>query len=209
MKNEEKRAKPVSAATRAMLDAMEEDASRPVAEDKLAAIRRRVAELREAELEAARLKESLTAQNILINDLLWSKLPQIMDEAGVPNIGIAADGNKPPYEVRVDDHYKANIPEEHAPAAFAYLEKTKHDDLIKTTYTVSFGLREGGAARKFETALFKMGVPFSKKQGVPWNTLTAWFKVEQRKKPLSAKTMEILGASVGRVASVVKLKEKK
>jgi hypothetical protein len=52
-------------------------------------------------------------------------------------------------------------------------------------------------------------VQYSVKRGVPWNTLTAWFKAEHKRKPLPAKAMELLGATVGRVAKVVKQKEKK
>ncbi len=197
--------------TRAMLDELEEqDAATSAApEDKLQLIRDKVRGLRELELTKAQLEEELKAVNIAINDALWSKLPSIMDENGVPSIEIAAEGNKPAYTVRVDDHYKANIPEANAPDAYALLHKMKSGDLIKTTFTVEFGLRDNAATKKFESLLLKSKVPFGKKQNVPWNTLTAWFREEHRKKPLSARTMELLGASVGRVAKVVKQREKR
>ncbi len=44
---------------------------------------------------------------------------------------------------------------------------------------------------------------------MPWNTLTAWFKAEHKKKPLTAKAMVLLGASVGRVANVITPKQEK
>ncbi len=203
--------KPISVATQKMLDDMEEqDAAASAApEDKLDAIRDKVRELRELELEKARIEESLRATNIVINDLLWSKIPQIMDESGVPNIGIAADGNKPPYEVRVRDHYKANIPEAHATEAYALLRRMKSEDLIKTTFTVEFGLRDAKATSAFEKMISKAGVQYSVKRGVPWNTLTAWFREEYKRRPLSIRTMELLGATVGRVAEVVKAKKEK
>jgi hypothetical protein len=205
------RAKPVSEATRAMLDDLEEqDAAQGAAtEDKLDQIRDKVRELREKELEKAQVSETLKTLNIEINDILWSKLPQIMDESGVPTIGIAAEGNKPAYEVVIGDHYKANIPDEKTQDAFALLQKMNSGDLIKTTFTIQFGLRDNKATTAFEKLLIKNDVQYSKKQSVPWNTLTAWFKTEHRRKPLSLKTMELLGATVGRVASVVKQKEKK
>jgi hypothetical protein len=205
------KAKPISAATRAMLDELEEqDAAAGAApEDKLEQIRNKVRELRELELEKAQLADKLKTVNIAINDVLWTKLPQIMDESGVPSVEIAADGNKPPYVVRVSDHYKANIPDETAPEAFELLRKMKSEDLIKTTFTVSFGLREAKATAAFEKLLQKSGVEYGKKQGVPWNTLTSWFRVEHKKKPLSARAMALIGASVGRVAEVVNQKKER
>ncbi len=204
-----KTTKPVSADTRAMLDEMEEQDAVVTSEDKLELIRSKVRELREKELDKSRIAESLKSVNIEINDILFTRLPQIMDENGVPKIGIAADGNKPPYEVVVGDYYKANIPDEHEQDAYALLRKMKSEDLIKTTFTIEFGLREAKAADRFRRSLNKAGIPFSEKCSVPWNTLTAWFRVQHNKKPLTARAMALLGAKVGRVAKVVTQKEKK
>lgn len=201
--------KPVSAATRAMMDAMEQDAAAAPEEDKLAKVHKLVAELREAEMQKAVQEESLKNTNIAINDLLWSKIPTVMDEAMISNVTIKADGNKPPYEVRVEDYYKANIPGETAEQAYAYLKSRKSEDMIKVSYEIGFGLGEAAKAERFQRSLEKAGIAFSMKRGVPWNTLTAWFREEYKKKPLPAKAMALLGATVGRVAKVVKQKEKK
>lgn len=199
----------VSAKTRAMLDAMEQDAAAPPEGDKLEKVHALVAELRDAEMLKAVQEENLKQTNITINDLLWSKIPTVMDEAMISNVTIKADGNKPPYEVKVEDYYKANIPGETAEKAYAYLKQRKSEDLIKVTFEVSFGLGQAKEAERFERSLEKAKIPFNKKRGVPWNTLTAWFREEYKKKPLPTKAMEVLGATVGRVAKVVKQKEKK
>lgn len=204
-----KQAKPVSAATRAMLDAMEEDATAAPAQDKLDAVNKYVRELRDANMEKAAVEERLKAINITINDLEWTKIPEVMDEARLDNLTLAAEGNLPPFTVKVDDNYKANIPEAHAEEAFAYLSKNNSGDLIKTQYTISFGLGEAKAAERFQRSLDKANIQYETKRGVPWNTLTAWFKTEHKRKPLPVRAMEILGAKIQRQAKVVKQKEKK
>jgi hypothetical protein len=205
--------RPVSAATRAAMDEVsklrEDAATEAPAKDRLEEVHELVALLRDAEMTKDVQAEALKQTNITINDLLWTKLPTVMDEARLDNVTIQADGNKPPYTVKVLDDYKANIPGETAEQAYALLEKRNAADLIKISYTVSFGLGESKEAERFERSLSKANIVFEKKRGVPWNTLTAWFREEYKKKPLPAKAMELLGATVGRVAKVVKQKEKK
>lgn len=206
-----KQPRPVSAATQAMLDQMEADAAAPAPADKLEAIKKHVLELREKELDKSRLEEDLKSTNIAINELLWTKIPTVMDEAMVPSITIAAEGNKPAFTVATEDYYKANIPGEHATEAYALLKKMKSDDLIKRSYTISFGMGEAKAAERFERSLKAAKIEYSTTQGVPWNSLTAWFREEYKRKPavFNTKIKEILGATVGRCAKVVKPKKGK
>jgi len=207
MKSSAKRAKPVSEATRALLSEMRGDAA--PAEDKLERARDMVRQLRDLEMEAEALETRLTETKAAALEMKEKTIPDFFDEAGVPKLGVAGDGNLPPFEIEIKDRFHANIPEENAEDAYAYLTKTKNDDLIKTTFTVAFGLKEGKAAERFARSLEKAGIEYSAKRGVPWNTLTAWFKTEHRRKPLPAKVMALLGASVGRVAKVVKIKQEK
>jgi len=201
--------RPVSAATRAMLEQMEGDAAAAPEQDKLDRVHKLVGELRDAEMLKAVQEENLKSTNITINDLLWSKIPQVMDEAMMSSVTIKADGNKPPYEVSVGDYYKARIPDDNPEAAYNYLKKRGSGDLIKVTYEISFGMGQEKAAERFERSLEKAGIDYNRKRGVPWNTLEAWFREEYKKKPLPAKAMAILGATVGRVAKVVKQKKDK
>jgi hypothetical protein len=193
---------------RAVLDEMEEHDG-ATSDDKLDRARDMVRVLRDREMEAASLDERLTEVKKTIREMKEHTIPDFFDEAGVPAITIAAEGNLPSFEIAVIDRYHANIPDEDEGAAFGYLKKTGNEDLIKTTYTISFGLREGKQAERFGRSLDKAGIEYSVKCAVPWNTLTAWFKAEHKRKPLPAKAMALLGASVGRVAKVVKQKEKK
>jgi len=180
------------------------------AADRLDAIHGKVAELRESELEKSRLEEELKTVNIRIQEICWKELPEMMDEAMVPAVTIAAQGNKPAYSVKVDDHYKAVLPEENREHALQVLRDLGGEDLIKATFIVSFGMGESKAIKKFESLLTQAGiVNFDSKLSVPWNSLTAWFREEYRRKPMSRPILEAIGAAVGRVAKVVKLKEKR
>jgi hypothetical protein len=202
-----KSAKPVSAATRALLDEMVQDAAPP--QDKLDKATEALTTLRDKEIEVAELEERLKLLREDINLIKSKTLVDIFDEAKIDFLGLSAEGNKPPYEVEIVDYYHANIKEENQPQAYAYLEKRGQGDLIKSEYKIAFGLRESKQAERFARSLEKAGIDYSLKQGVPWNTLTSWFRADYKKKPLTPKVMELLGASVGRTAKVVKQKEKK
>jgi hypothetical protein len=202
-----KSSKTASAASRAMLDELRADA-RPN-EDRLETARNVVRKLRDHEMVAAELDARLSETKQTIREMKERELPDLLDGIGVPEITLAAEGNNPPYKIAISDRYHANIPEEERDAAFEYLKKTGNEDLIKTTYTISFGLREGKQSERFGRSLDKAGIEYSVTCSVPWNTLTAWFKDQHKRKPLPAKAMAWLGASVGRVAKVVKQKEKK
>lgn len=202
-----KTARPVSAATRALLDEMRSDASPP--KDKLDQLRAGVAALREMEIEKAEKEARVSELAANIRTMKEKTLVDLFDSARLNTVGIEASGNMPAYTCEMGDYYHANIPDEHAAEAFAHLQKIGQADLIKSVFTISFGLKESKAAEHFQRSLDKAGIDYSLKQGVPWNTLTAWLKVEHKRKPLSVRAMEILGATVGRVVKVVKQKEKR
>lgn len=203
------KAKPVSAATRAMMDALEEQDAVAPEEDKLERARDLVKDLRDHRFTLDSLNEKVEEVKKGIRELEDHKIPSLFDEVGIPKIKIAAEGNMPAFEVDVIDRYYANIPAEKKSEAFDYLRKIKQDDLIKTEFKIAFGLRDAKAADRFRRSLEKADIQYSETNGVPWNTLTSWFKVEHKKKPLTAKAMDLLGATVGRVAKVVTQKEKK
>lgn len=199
--------KPVSAATRALLDEMEQDAA-PTA-SKLNAASAALAKLRDKEMEVAGLQERIEKLGEEIREIKEKTLVDVFDDAGITALKLPPEGNVPPFEVEIADYYKANIKEENKPKAFAYLEKRGQGDLIKAAFTIEFGLGESAKTDRFKRSLDKAGIDYSLKQGVPWTTLTAWFKQEHKKKPLTPKVLELLGATVGRVAKVKKQKEQK
>lgn len=186
---------------------MREDAAPP--KDKLVILRAEVAKLRDLKLELADLEERTADVKARIREIETRTLVDLFDDADVNICGVPAIGNAPPFEVTLADIHHANIPEESKKAAFAYLNKSGNGDLIKTTFTIAFGMGEAKATERFMRSLDKANIPYSAKQGVPWNSLTAWFKAEHKRRPLSPTTMGILGASITRVANVVKPKKEK
>lgn len=204
-------AKPVSKATSDLLAAMSEDADKPVSEDKLERVRDEIKKLRELEFDNAGMAERTKSNNEKINALKSKTLVDLFDSVGLTKLGIAPDGNLPQYDIELDDYYHANIPVENQQRAYKWMQDTGNEDLIKTKFTIEFGLGEDEDAADFEKLLVKNDAAFSKTQGVPWNTLTAFVKEQYKvkKKPLSAKVLGMLGATVGRVAKVVKEKKGK
>ncbi len=204
-------AKPVSKATQDLLAAMNEDANQPVSEDKLERVRDEIKKLRELEFENAGMSERIKQNSEKIQTLKNKTLVDLFDNVGITNLGIAPDGNLPQYDIVLDDYFHANIPAENQERAYKWMKDTGNEDLIKTSFTIEFGLGEDKDAVKFEKLLDKNSIAYSKKQGVPWNTLTAFVKEQfkVKKKPLTAKVLGMLGATVGRVAKVVKEKKQK
>lgn len=199
----------VSTKTQNLLDDMRADAA--PSGDRLQRARDMVRDLRDREMVVAALEERLTAAKVEIKEIKERTIPDFFDEVGVPKLGLDAEGNVPAYEIKIADRYHANIPYESEAQAFAYLHKVGAADLIKTTFTIAFGLGEAKASERFARSLDKAGIPYSAKRGVPWNSLTSWFTEEynRSKKPFTTKVMAMLGATVGRIVKVVKQKEKK
>lgn len=193
-----------------MLAAMDADGKKPAAPDKLEACRAKVKEMRdktkEVEDAQARIKE-LNKQIAQIRD---HDLVGLFDEAKIDSLGVPAEGNQPAFEVELEEYFHANIPKGNEAGAYEWMKKTKNEDMIKTSYTIEFGLGESKDCAKFEKALDKMGCGYDKKQGVPWNTLTSFVKGEfKAKRPLTAKVMGLLGAEHFRRAKVVTQKKEK
>lgn len=142
------------------------------------------------------------------NTLRHKTLPDLMALIGTDRIGIPgadADLVEKPY-------YRANIAaewtQERKDAAFAYLEGRGDGALVRTQVTVSFGKGELRFAKMLERTI-RESKRFGKfepvvARTVPWNTLTAFVK-EQVEKGRTL-DLEVLGATVGRIAEIKKRK---
>lgn len=137
------------------------------------------------------------------------EIPDLFGEIGVDSVGIP-DGN---CDVVVKPFYKANIAatwdEERREQAFRWLEENGYGDIISIDVTVSFKRGERALADSFLDVIRKSfpganSHPPVMKMGVPWNTLTALVK-EQIERG-EAIPLDVLGATVGQVASITKRK---
>jgi len=188
---------------------MRADGKRPAPKDKLDLLRKGVAELRDLELDNANKQEKITENNKRIWKMKTDELVALFDQAKVGGIRLEAEGNLPAYEVNVRPYYKANIgelDEEGQAKAFEWLIKNKHGDMIKSSYTVTFGMGEDKKRKKFEALLKKEKHQFSYSYGVPWNTLTAFVR-EQIETYKKSPPLKLLGAVADRMVQPVKAKK--
>jgi hypothetical protein len=192
-----------------MLDAMREDAPVPT-EDKLDAIRAKLRELREIEFGIAELEERRSRLSARKLELTNKEIVDVMDGAGVPSLTIEAEGNLPRFEVEVGPYYHANIAVDWEPQrrsrAFAWIARY-HPGMLRNTFTIDFGKNTRKVQKELEAWLTKRKIKFSNEFGVPWNTLTAFVR-EQIEEYEKTPPLELLGATVGRVAKIKKQKEK-
>ena len=202
--------KPISAATQALLNEMREDASKPVPESKLSEVRDKLREFRDIERRVADLEEQLSATKERRRVIAEKELVDLFDDARITSMALAAEGNLPAFEVEVGSYYHANIavdwPEDKRRRAFGWLDKY-HPGILRSTLTISFGKNTRKLQQEFERLAAKHKLAYKNEFGVPWNTLTAFVREqieEHRRRP----PLDLLGATVGRVAKIKKQKEK-
>lgn len=181
-------------------------AATPVSQDKLDAVRAKVKEARDIDIDIAGLNERVSVLNQRKNELVFNELPDLFADAKIDRLGIEAEGNLPAYDTVLSDYYHANIPEDKKDDAFSWLDKNKHGDLIKTVITIELGRGDRKTAKAVEKFLDDNDIGYSRKLAVPWNTLTAFVK-EQIGKGV-ALPLDLLGATVGRVVKLKVRKEK-
>jgi hypothetical protein len=196
----------------ALLAALDESPAREPS-DKLDALRQECERLRDDDLEVADLEARLEAVKARRQKRLTETVPDLMDQVGVPEIVIAAAGNKPAARVSIEPYYKANIAadweEDKRRAAFDWLDADGSGDLIKTVVTVGFPREDRSRALEVVAAIRKLGVDsIEVGEAVAWGTLTAWLK-ERHKANGKLPPLDVLGATIGRVAKIKPVKEKK
>jgi len=183
---------------------------RQVSEDKLEKVRDAIREMRDLDIEKKMLDERVREVNVKIYEMKHTTLPQLFMQNGVNILGIDASGNYPAYVATKKPFYKAAIladwAEDRKARAFAYLEKMKAADLIKTEITVRLGMGDRGTAKKVMAALKKLRVPASQSLAVPWNTLTSWVRSQIEDHNLTP-DLDMLGAVTGDIVELKVVKQ--
>jgi hypothetical protein len=201
--------KKISAATQAMLDEMSND-QRKASPDALNKVSEKLRELRGIDQEIGKYEQLLREKKERRQLLLEKEIVDVLDEAGMTSAGIQADGNNPALDVEVRPYYHANIavdwPEEQRKKSFAWIDKF-HPGMLRNTFTIKFGKSSRKLQVQFEKLAKKNKLEFTNEFGVPWNTLTAFVK-EQIEEHKRRPPLDLLGATVGRVAVIKKQKEK-
>jgi hypothetical protein len=176
----------------------------PVATEKMERLQKKAKECRGYLEERWNLEDRLELIKARIVEIEQKELVDLFSECGISAITLEAEGNHPAYTLERKPYYHANIPEESRDSAATWLEETGHGDLLRSVVTISLGKKEVKTVRRIEKMLRNMGVEYSTKFGVPWNTLTAWVR-ERVEKYNEVLPLDLLGAKVG---EIVKLKLK-
>lgn len=181
-----------------------------VADEAVARARRLVREQRDLELEIQDAEESLAAKKAQLNTMKHETLVTALQEAGLTEMSLAAEGNAPPLTARLKPYYKAAISasweDERKDAAFAALEGDGAGDLIRRVFSVSLGPRDGELAQRVRAALDTLGVEYEEMKSVPWASLTAYVREQTEKGRVLP--LDVLGATVGHVVDVKIPKQK-
>lgn len=195
-----------------VLSLMKASAAKPAPKDKLDKLRAKIREVRDIEAQRESLAERSRQLGTRLYEIQTKELVDLFDAAKVDNIGIPEEGNLPAYNMEIGEVVKANIGTADEPkvddfmASIDYIKKLE-PELIKTTYSVSFGMGEDKRRKEFEALLKKNRFDYSSSFGVPWNSLTAWVKEALADKKLGPKLkLKLLGATVERVARLIKPK---
>jgi hypothetical protein len=173
--------------------------------DKVDRLREKVREAHDLELLISDLEERLKAAKKDLQHIQHKELPDLMDEARVTSLTVAASGNGRPFMAMLSPFYSANIAagwdEGRKQVAFQYLTEQGAGDLIKTKVEIDMPREKREEALQLAESLSEDGLPVSLKEGVHAQTLTAWLR-EQVEQNQTLPDLEKIGGVVGRVVKI-------
>lgn len=192
--------------------------------DKLEKLKKLVRQARTLQVEINSLESDADGKRGVLNKLRTQDIPDFMNDIQVPAITVEKEGNMPRFAARRVPFYSANISskweEDQKEAAYKYLKKIGHDDLIKNN--VSFAFPRGttqkqlaefierakkikittieGRGKKAKKRRLEIP-PAEVKKGVNGRTLTRWLKDQVE---LEGKVPDLvkIGGTVGSVAEL-------
>lgn len=149
------------------------------------------------------------------NRLEHRELPEASDLAQTDRIGVPSANA----DIVIESWAKASIPEASREEAHGWLETNGYGDLIKSTLTLTMGRGDMEAMREVESMVreylrgrnepLQSAWDLSMKRAVLWQTLTAFVKEQVRDPEAPPLPLELLGATVGRVARIKKRKDRR
>lgn len=123
----------------------------------------------QAEQKISELEEELKIAKEALRNISSSKIPELLEEAGVSEVKLA-NGKK----LIVKDVYAPTVKN---PTAFhRWLREQGFGDIIKNSITASFGMGEESLAESAEDALIAVGCHPTRKEVIHHSTLKAFAK---------------------------------
>lgn len=167
-----------------------------------------IAKARDLKKEIEDLEEIVAKKSGDLDKMLRVDIPDALEKAGTKSFTLAASGNLPEIEVKIEAFYAASISskweESKRKDAFTYLESLDAGSLIKTVVSVPFGREERKDVEEFLTLVHEQGFEPEVEEAVHASTLKSWLKERTEKLGLTT-DLDKIGGMIGRIA---KLKEK-
>ena len=161
---------------------------------------------RELTFELEELDRRRNTVQSQLTELNTQTMIKLFSEAHMLDFTLEAEGNYPAIKAKRVPFYSAKIPDDKQEEAFDWFHESGHGDLVKTTISLAFGMKERKLAEKVEAALEKLKVDYNSKLSVHASTLLAFVKAEiEAGRPLPK---DLLGVYVGETVKVSPVKAK-
>lgn len=178
-----------------ILKEMEQDAAEIPANSQLSQVSDLAEQLSHLDEEIERAEEMLKAKKAVFNELATKKIPEAMSAVGLKQFTLL-DGSV----INVKPYYMAKIDDENREQCHEWLDEHHFGDLIKHQIGVSLGRSEHDVAREVTDALEKMGVSYTDKEAVHWQTLTSW--IREQVEGGNEIPLDLFKANIGQVAKI-------
>lgn len=165
------------------------------AQSELAMLSQFAVQLNAAELEVAKLEETLAVAKAKVTDLAERQIPELMDTLGMKTF-TTKDG----FRVEIKRTIRASIPVAKRDEAMRWLDDNGHSGLIKRSVLVAFDRSQEKAALKLEQQLGKKFENVKTDLKVEPSTLRSWI-AEQLERG-EAVPLELFGAWEQRIAKI-------
>lgn len=120
----------------------------------------------EVEKRIKDLEAELKEQKNLANKYDSEDIPKLLEAAGLSEITTNTG-----YRIKVANKYRGNISEANAELALQWFIKSGGADTIKNNYVIPVSIADKQVAANLEALLSKVGLDYSHKLNVAWNTL--------------------------------------
>ena len=123
------------------------------------------------EAEIADIETKLKEKQDLLKELDQVKIPKLLEAAGLSEV--TTDSG---FKITIKDEYRGNISEANSSIALDWFIKSGGADTIKNKYEIPVSIADRNIAEQLETILDNVGLGYSRKLGIPWNTLAGVIK---------------------------------
>lgn len=178
--------------------------------DRLGRIRALAAQVLDLDVEIADLEHTLKERKAARHEIVGRRLVDLMDDPESPVEELTVRGTA----FKADDYFHASIKEDNRDAAHDWLEANDYGALIKYAVVVTFpkdSQEQAAALARYARERYQEA-EVEITRGVPWKRLTSWLKEHYEgrgEEGWQAPPLDLLGATVGRVVKLGKLRGKK